>query len=172
MAKEDCERLWALADLLPFNAAIDYWCNKEPGCLKAKKHALIAAVANGNVAYQWLDGRSWAPTIADLYQSQKILVKLDSFNAWAATVSSKKEKARLQETMPINIRAETTYLNIIGAMTELMLGKSKMGDDNSVFKNQSAIVTSILEKFESKPGISQRSLDDKLAQARKSITSI
>ena len=70
----------------------------------------------------------------------------------------------------LNLRAETTYLNIIGAMLGLMLGKSPAGKPQSVFDNQAAIIAALLGHHEGKPGISARTLEDKFAAAKRSLT--
>lgn len=67
-------------------------------------------------------------------------------------------------------RAETTYLNIIGAMLTLMLGKTPAGEPQSIFDNQSVIIAALLEHFDKKPGISARTLEDKFAAAKRSLT--
>ena len=67
-------------------------------------------------------------------------------------------------------RAETTYLNIIGAMLALMLGKSPAGKPQSVFDNQAAIIAALLGHHKGKPGISARTLEDKFAAAKRSLT--
>lgn len=67
-------------------------------------------------------------------------------------------------------RAETTYLNIIGAMLTLMLGKSPNGQAYSVLDNQSAIIAALLGHHEGKPGISARTLEEKFAAAKRSLS--
>lgn len=69
----------------------------------------------------------------------------------------------------INGRSETTYLNIIGALLELMLGKSPAGNPYSSFNSQSAIICALLGYHEGKQGISSRTLEDKFSAANKSI---
>jgi hypothetical protein len=66
-------------------------------------------------------------------------------------------------------RAETTYLNIIGAMLALMLGKSPAGNPQSVFDNQAAIIAALLGHHEGKPGIAARTLEEKFAAAKRSL---
>jgi hypothetical protein len=66
-------------------------------------------------------------------------------------------------------RAETTYLNIIGGLLELMLGESPAGISHSVFKNQSAIISAMLAYHGDKPGIGGSTLDAKFAEANRSI---
>lgn len=67
-------------------------------------------------------------------------------------------------------RAKTTYLNIIGAMLELMLGKSPAGKPQSVFDSQAMIISAVLGHYEGKPGISARTLEQKFAAAKRSLT--
>ncbi len=67
-------------------------------------------------------------------------------------------------------RAETTYLNIIGGLVALMLGKSPAGKAQSVFDNQAAIIAALLGHHDGKPGISARTLEEKFAAAKRSLT--
>ncbi|MCU7931385.1 MAG: ATP-binding protein [Candidatus Thiodiazotropha sp. (ex Codakia rugifera)] len=69
-------------------------------------------------------------------------------------------------------RAESTYLKIIGAMLELMLSESPGGQPYSSFTSQSAIISALTAHNEKKPGISQRTLEDKFAAAKREIHSI
>lgn len=66
-------------------------------------------------------------------------------------------------------RVEATYLNIIGAMLELMLSKSPGGQPYSSFANQSAIISTLLAHHEGKPGIASRTLEEKFAAAKRSL---
>ena len=66
-------------------------------------------------------------------------------------------------------RAETTYLNIIGGLLNLMLGKSPAGLAQSVFQNQSAIIAALLAHHGDKPGIACTTLESKFAEAKRSI---
>jgi hypothetical protein len=66
-------------------------------------------------------------------------------------------------------RAGTTYMNIIGALLAVMLGKSPAGKANSVFTSQSAVIDQVLAHYENKPGISRRNLEDKFSESKKSL---
>lgn len=68
-------------------------------------------------------------------------------------------------------RAESTYLNIIGAMLELMLSKSPGGQPYSTLTSQAAIISAMLAHHESKPGIAARTLEEKFAAAKRSLSS-
>ncbi len=78
--------------------------------------------------------------------------------------------AKLQAASAPGERAETTYLNIIGGLLALMLGKSPAGKPQSVFDNQAAIISAMLAHHEDKPGISARTLEEKFAAAKRSLT--
>lgn len=66
-------------------------------------------------------------------------------------------------------RAETTYQNIIGAMLSLMLGKSPGGQAHSIFTNQATIIQALLSHHEGKQGIAARTLEEKFAEAKRSL---
>lgn len=68
-------------------------------------------------------------------------------------------------------RAETTYLNIIGALLGLMLGKSPAGKPYSSFDSQAAVITALLGNFPGKTGIAARTLEEKFAEAKRSVSS-
>ena len=66
-------------------------------------------------------------------------------------------------------RAETTYLNIIGGLLGLMLGKSPAGKSQSVFENQSMVIAAMLAHHGHLPGVSDTTLQNKFADANRSI---
>jgi len=68
-------------------------------------------------------------------------------------------------------RAQATYLNIIGALLGLMLGKSPAGQPHSVFDSQSAVISALLGHYPDKAGISARTLEDKFAEANRYLKS-
>ncbi|GAA4403165.1 hypothetical protein [Quisquiliibacterium transsilvanicum] len=78
--------------------------------------------------------------------------------------------SRTGDTGQPSRRAETTYLNIIGGLIGLMLGKSPGGQPLSVYDSQAAIIAALLAHHEGKPGMSERSLEQKFAAAKRSLT--
>lgn len=72
---------------------------------------------------------------------------------------------------PFGRREETTYLNIIGGLLALLLGKSPAGKDQSVFRNQSSVIEALLVNHPDRAGISARTLQHKLAAAKRSLES-
>lgn len=66
-------------------------------------------------------------------------------------------------------RAETTYLNIIGGLLGLMLGTSLGGQKGSIYESQAAIIDALLAHHGGKPGIADSTLEQKFAEANRSI---
>lgn len=67
-------------------------------------------------------------------------------------------------------RSETTYLNIVGGLLTLLLGKSPRGTPYSSFQTMEAVISAILANHEGRPGISERTLWQKLAAAKRHIS--
>lgn len=68
-----------------------------------------------------------------------------------------------------NQRAETTYLNIIGGLLGLMLGTTPSGKKGSAYESQAAIISALLAHHGGKPGIADSTLEQKFAEANRSI---
>jgi hypothetical protein len=69
----------------------------------------------------------------------------------------------------INPRAETTYLNIIGGLLNLMLTESSGGQKGSIYESQSKIIDALLGHHNGKDGIAISTLQQKFAAAKRSI---
>lgn len=67
-------------------------------------------------------------------------------------------------------RAETTYLNIIGALLGLMLGGSPAGKPYSSFDSQAAVISALLGNYPGKTGLAARTLEEKFAEAKRSLS--
>lgn len=67
------------------------------------------------------------------------------------------------------LRSESTYLNIIGGLLTLLLGKSPAGTAYSSFRSMDAVISALLANHEGRPGLSERTLWSKLAQARRHL---
>ncbi|MCS6811931.1 MAG: ATP-binding protein [Tepidimonas sp.] len=78
-------------------------------------------------------------------------------------------RAMVDKQMTINPRAETTYLNIIGGLLDLMLGTTPSGQRGSIYESQAAIISALLAHHGGKPGIADSTLEQKFAEARRSI---
>ncbi len=78
-------------------------------------------------------------------------------------------QAKVENDSPPGPRAESTYLNIIGGLLSLLLGKSPGGVPYSSFRNMESVIGALLAHHENLPGISERTLWSKLAQARRQL---
>ena len=70
---------------------------------------------------------------------------------------------------PLDLRQETTFLNIIGGLLLLMMEDEPGVRSRTKFGNQTAIILDLIEKFGGKPGISERTLQQKFAAAKRSL---
>jgi hypothetical protein len=66
-------------------------------------------------------------------------------------------------------RSETTYLNIVGGLLTLLLGKSPGGMPYSSFETMDSIISALLAHYEGRPGISERTLWAKFAEAKRHL---
>jgi hypothetical protein len=74
-----------------------------------------------------------------------------------------------QSDRALSARAETTYLHIIGAMLDVLLGHAPSGQPYSRFKTQESIVSVMLAQHGRRLGISERTLHAKFAAARRHL---
>ena len=90
-------------------------------------------------------------------------------DALATEVKSLREG--VSKSRPLSDRSETTYLNIIGGLLGLLLGKTPADRPQSVFTSQSAIISALLAHHGDKPGISDTTLETKFAEAKRTLRS-
>ncbi|WP_186207430.1 hypothetical protein [Burkholderia gladioli] len=68
-------------------------------------------------------------------------------------------------------RSESTYLNIVGGLLHLLLGKSPSGTPYSSFHTTESVISALVAHFQGRPGISERTLSSKFATARRHLSS-
>jgi hypothetical protein len=85
-----------------------------------------------------------------------------------AALQSVPTVAELASGTALSIRAETTYLNIIGALLNILMGSPPHGDSQLPFRSQADLLE-VLEKYRGCPGMSARNLQAKFAAAKRSI---
>lgn len=71
----------------------------------------------------------------------------------------------------VTSRSETTYLNIVGGLLTLLLGKSPAGKPYSSFDTTESVISALLAHYEGRPGISERTLWAKFATAKRHMSS-
>ncbi len=75
----------------------------------------------------------------------------------------------ISQEAALSTRSETTYLNIVGGLVNLMLGKSPSGQRYSTFDTQEAIITALVATHGERLGITIRTLHGKFAAARRTL---
>ncbi|WGT27963.1 hypothetical protein [Pseudomonas marginalis] len=69
----------------------------------------------------------------------------------------------------LNDQSKASYLIVIGALVDLILGSTEAGRKHSIFESQASIVDSITSHHDGVKGLSKRSLDEKFAAGRRSL---
>ena len=69
----------------------------------------------------------------------------------------------------VSPRSEGTYLNIVGGLLGLLLGKSPSGKPYSSFETMESVISALLAHHAGRPGMAERTLWAKLAQARRHL---
>ncbi|WP_339420322.1 MULTISPECIES: hypothetical protein [unclassified Pseudomonas] len=69
-------------------------------------------------------------------------------------------------------QSRSSYLNVIGALVDLILGSTKTGRKHSIFESQASIVDWVTSHHEGIKGLSKRSLDEKFAAGRRAIAQV
>jgi hypothetical protein len=136
--------------------AIKYWCDGSPGCVEAKKNALLSVLERGTVKYRRRDGKTFKDSVYELQANDQLLV-------------GREESRSLQNNMALSDRSEGAYQNIIGALLDVVLGDSPSGKPHSLFKSQSSLIDALLAHHGDKDGISQRTLDGKFAKSKRHL---
>jgi len=78
------------------------------------------------------------------------------------------EQAQAREPSP---RSESTYLNIVGALLNLLLGKSPGGVPYSSFHTMESVVSALIAHHNGRSGLSERTLWAKLSAAKRHLAS-
>ncbi|MGL6077209.1 hypothetical protein [Methyloversatilis discipulorum] len=69
----------------------------------------------------------------------------------------------------VSPRSEGTYLNIVGGLLGLLLGKSPSGKPYSSFETMESVISALLAHHAGRSGMAERTLWAKLAQARRHL---
>lgn len=90
---------------------------------------------------------------------------LDTLSQSLAAITNDRDTlaGRVANGEPVHLRSETTFLNIIGALVELM----QRHDPSRT--SEAKIITEMLKNYSDKPGIKERTLQEKFAAAKKSL---
>ncbi|MBF0629286.1 MAG: hypothetical protein HQL91_13805 [Magnetococcales bacterium] len=163
--QHQCNAYWAEAKFLPISAIVDYWCEGDPNCHKAKFFALIAACEDGEIEYARSDGKPFQDPVLDLANRDILLIHRASFEKWI----EKFPENKAGDILPMRSQTETVYLNIIGALIETITGKDGSGRPLSRFDSQTKVIEYLIDNFPGATGISQRSLENKFSDGKRSL---
>jgi hypothetical protein len=104
--------------------------------------------------------------------------ELEKAGAWASEAIREMEAIRGERDSLLAMvdkanapggRSEKTYLNIIGGLLALMLGKSPAGKPQSSFENQGAIISAMLGHYGHIRGMGDSNLEKIMADANKTL---
>jgi len=104
--------------------------------------------------------------------------ELEKVKAWAADTIREMDamrgerdslRAMVDKANAPGGRSEKTYLNIIGGLLALMLGKSPAGKPQSSFENQGAIISAMLGHYGHIKGMGDSNLEKIMADANKTL---
>lgn len=87
----------------------------------------------------------------------------------AAGLERESLRSLAENKKDVSEHSKASFLNVIGALVETMLGSSEAGRRHSIFNSQASIVDSITAHYGEVPGLGKRSLDEKFAAARRSL---
>jgi hypothetical protein len=101
------------------------------------------------------------------------LLKRQVTDLEARLEATEKERDRLRRKLKpapaVEPRKEATYLHTIGALLELLTGKSANGKPNSDFQTLAAVKAAVKHRFGNVRGLAPRTLDDLFAEASKRL---
>lgn len=112
-------------------------------------------------------------------ERDSLKARIEKAEVWAKEIMKEKEsligerdslRVMVDKAYTPDQRSETTYLNIIGGLMGLLLGETPSGNKHSVFESQAAIIQGLLSHYPNKSGISQRTLESKFSEAKKSLS--
>jgi hypothetical protein len=143
-----------------------YYPEQRPVFLFEQSIAQAGAISIGTYLALQADRDALQLQVRNLVAAHQQLV--DELKA--AGLESENIHHLLKANRNVSDRSETAYLHIIGAMVSLFLDHSPSGKPHSVFRSQAAIVDALTAHFNNLSGISKRTLDEKFAAAKRSLS--
>lgn len=113
----NCNRFWDLADHIPLDDVINYWCelsgHTDTKCREAKRAAICSAVDAGKVTYRRLDGKPYNDDVYRLASAGQLLIERKSFDAWAKQFDDSPVLDK-----PLGTRERDTLLKLVIGMAK------------------------------------------------------
>ena len=130
-----------------------------------------------------LPGKTHAAINADVFRALQadrdaVRAELEKARAWAQSQQREMDamrcehdslRAMVDKANAPGGRSEKTYLNIIGGLLALMLGKSPAGKPQSSFENQGAIISAMLGHYCHIKGMGDSNLEKIMAEANRTL---
>ena len=107
----------------------------------------------------------------EIVEGDDLRLKAENLILMQRLIHMEQAQAETPAHAPISEKQRGAYLNIIGGLLGLLLGKSPAGKAYSVFESQQAIIDAIHGLFGEAPGLSQRNLADKFAESKRVLQS-
>lgn len=147
---------------------IRFYPDQRPGFLfDAFERHLHPAVSMDAVKALLMDREALKVQLADRLRAW------DALHAEFETLTAAYEASATEDKHVADLgpRSESTYLNIVGGLLTLLLGKSPSGVPYSSFDTLEAVISALVAHFGDRSGISERTLWSKLAAARRHLSS-
>lgn len=114
---KECSLYWSMADYLPLNQVVSYWCEKsgfaDQHCREAKSAAIASACEKGLIRYSRNDGKDFQDAALSLANRGILTVERESFDAWV--MENFEDESPLPEK-PLGTNERRTLLVIIAAL--------------------------------------------------------
>lgn len=147
----------------------------------AKEHPADKATCTS--LFDEIERKTHASINADTYRALQAdrdaaRAELEKAKAWVADTIREMDamrgerdslRAMVEKANAPGGRSEKTYLNIIGGLLALMLGKSPAGKPQSSFDNQGAIISAMLGHYGHIKGMGDSNLEKIMADANKTL---
>ena len=148
---------------------VRYYPDQKPAFLfDSLERDLHPAVSIGTVQTLLADREALKIQLADRVKAcQSLQSQLQALKAEHQVQLA--EQAQAREPNP---RSESTYLNIVGALINLLLGKSPAGVPHSSFHTVESVVSALIAHHGGCPGLSERTLWAKFAAAKRHLASM
>lgn len=118
-------------------------------------------------AFLFDEAERLSPKVITQATAQALLEQIHSLTAQSV---SPQRSSQQESQLRLNSRAETTYLNIIGALLTLLLGHSPGGVRYSSFNTLESVISALIAHHSGRPGITERTLWAKFAEAKRHLS--
>ncbi len=127
--------------------------------------------AHKNARADFLKRRRDSPKESSYFPAQSLpedsvlVVRMQALRDFERSLDSQSEKP----SRTTSTRETQSLLNIVGALVNLLLGTTPGGAKQSVFRSKAAIIEAILARHPALPGLTERTLQQKFADAKRSL---